>query len=378
MEEKKQKNHYLAGFVLPLAAAAIGATAITFPLIKRVEPKTENSSTQSEIKLPKFKTSGKTTYNIYGMNIFYTDFNKIDFDLIPKEVIKIPKDWKNYFYYNRVRESEKMDSLILGEIKKLGHSLEDIANMNIKESIMLSMDIAASKINYFDVDNDKEFTEKYGKHMAIERYMELEFGDCDKYRDIVSASFNFIKKHNSNLENVYDFKEDFGGNRIAHAWNSFVFLTQDSMILTHIDPTEYDNKGNLEAERGVQIPKNDKMILAGIYNSLHDHEASFSIYKSIFEGSDNYKEKLESLDQMIYLAGGQLKDREKMEFAKQEYLNLNSPVSIKDDLLYYSSRLEESKGNKKDAIKYAEELVRDFPQSYWSKDYSIQELIKGK
>lgn len=59
---------------------------------------------------------------------------------------------------------------------------------------------------------------------------------------------------------------------------------------------------------------------------------------------------------------------EKMDFVRKEYSKLGADGNRRDAILYYSYKLEKSKGNKDKAKQYSNELLEKFPESYWAEE----------
>ena len=311
------------------------------------------------------------TWKRYGRNIVYQDFYDIDFNSLPHEKIKKPTDlidWVYDFYCKDIKDEKLMDKLILEKAESLGHSYRDLMGLSAKDAIKLCADITASGLTYKEVDNDKNFLQRYGRNLPTEKYLEIGLGDCDKYEKVTRGAFRFIKKINSNLDNIYDFDEGFGGKTVRHAWNSFVLLRENDMILTHIDPTNYDTGGELEARRGYHLPKSDLEILARFYCEIGDYEHSYLLHKEALGESLSSSDKDRILEQLAYLAGAQLEDRNKMKFVRQEYAKLGPEGFCGDSILYYSYMLERHKKNMSEAEKYSSELLKKYPDSYWAKN----------
>jgi len=233
------------------------------------EPNTPKDSRDEKPSIS--KTKKKSLFDIVKTYsepkpIVYSDFSEIDFDSIPIEKIKLPSDLggldrhllhgKSYGGFKpKISNAETLKKLIFAEASKLDYDIKRISALSAKDAIMLSVEIVASRMKYHLVDSDHDFIVKHGSHLPIDEYFELGLGDCDKYSGALMAVFELIKKNNSNLENVY-VTRDLGGLSIPHSWNNITLLTKDKVILTHIDPTFYDNGGELEAKRVTHIPEN--------------------------------------------------------------------------------------------------------------------------
>lgn len=200
------------------------------------------------------KISPKTTEQIYKNNIFYSDFNKLEInDSQSTSQISVPKDLALFLIQPinspEIKDKEKFSHLVLEEAEKLKYSQENIKTLSPKAAIKLAVDITTRRITYFDVDRDKDFIAKHGRSLGSDKYFEIGLGDCDKYQKITQAVFDILREINPGLQNVYLTSSRLGGKRdILHAWNTVLYLRDDKIYCSQIDPTFYDSTKKLEAE----------------------------------------------------------------------------------------------------------------------------------
>ena len=219
------------------------------------------------------------------------------------------------------------------------------------------------------IDDNIAFQLKNGEHLSADKYFKIGKGDCDKYASVLTAVFRVIKKINPNLKNIYISNNGLGHYIKPHDWNSLVFLTPDKIILTHIDPTWYDNNGGLEGIRGYHVPQDDTELLARFYADIHDFDTSYQYYVRLLSQSSWEDEKAGFLSTMAYLSD-QLSDKEKMDSVRKQYSDMNIQSTVnqmyEDDILYHSYRVEKKKGKKESAEQFKQELITKYPDSYWT------------
>lgn len=318
------------------------------------------------------KAVKKTLYETYKDNIFYNDFFKVDFSSLPKAAVSLPSDIEDTLsfydkYIYNVKDLSSFEKLIWKEAKKLKHDKKSAAALPAKEAIVLAADIVANRYTYFSVDTDKEFLKKHGAFLPIDTYFNIGKGDCDKYADSFVFVFKAIKKVNPNLKNIYVFYRGFGGFSQAHAWNSLIFLREDSMTLSHIDPTAYDDDTKkLEGEKGYHVPKSRLEMLAKVYSAMGNFKTSKNYYEKYLNGLKSTEKKAKALADIAYL-GHQLKDKEIIKSARERFMKLGTEKYM-PSILYYSHQIEKCCGDKVETTKYKKELLKKFPDSFWSKD----------
>jgi len=307
--------------------------------------------------------------------IEYVDFYNIDFNAFPEEKIDLPEAFYDRINSDinlpRIEDKEKLENIVRTETEKRGYDWNTISELDANESINLCIDIVCGKIDYYDVDLDKDFINKYGSFLPIENYLEIGLGDCDKYAYAFIATFNIMKEKNVNLSNIYVSTSRFGGNFLFHEWNSiFGFDKENTKIMTHIDLTFYDNGGKLEAKRGYHITENTLELNASLFGSLGAFERSYTLYEDLYEKADDLEEKARFLDEMGILSM-QLRDSSMMETVRERFKSLYDKEELLyesehyDNILYYSYYIESDLGNNEYAAKYASELIEKYPDSFW-------------
>jgi hypothetical protein len=320
----------------------------------------------------------RPTRLIYGLNIIYYDFYKIPVESLNfNEEIPLPADLDKFFNNNlwnpKIENFKELDSLFWAEASLFNLTPEKIKYMGFKEVIKVIVDIIAYKMNYFNVDLDTNFTKKYGSNLPIETYFKLGLGDCDKYRDLTIALFSLVKPLNPNLKNIYLSTERLGGKILPHAWVSIIILQKNRIILSHIDPTFYDNNNPLEATDFHLHLRND-VFKADFYRGLSGEENLIYAYQ-ILEGKvstiNENTELEEILDNMSYLLL-------LISYYNLDYSVLKIPYLIKiyeekgftktlDNLLYRAYKIYLNAKDISKAEYYKQRLIKEFPNSYWIK-----------
>jgi len=319
-----------------------------------------------------------TTRETYGQNIVYYDFSKIPFDsLILDQKISPPTDLQQYFDDNfnnpRIRNEAKFEKIFWKEANRLGLTANDFQKMNPFQAILSIVKIVSARFTYYDVDKDSNFIKRYGEHLPIEDYFEIGLGDCDKYRDATLAAFKVIKSLNpSFLQNIY-LTNELGGNHQPHAWVAIVIIQKDQLILSHIDPTFFDNGGKLETDN-FHINLKNKLFLARFYQKLVGYENqvyAYQIYEKCLPSLNDDKELESVLDEMSFLALIISIYKPKVGLEKilpiiklYEKKKFNSTL---DALLYRAYKIYCQTGDSQTAEIYRQKLLTNFPHSFWSK-----------
>ncbi len=320
---------------------------------------------------------GKKTSEEYGKNIVYFDFSKLPEELIPKEKMKLPSDLEKSLNKGYDKPEIKNEQVFMGdfwkEAVKLDYSPDKFKEMGFKKAIQAAVEITASRFTYTLVDDSGNwFAQKHGKSLSTDEYFHYGFGDCDKYRNATIAAFEFIKSFNPKLENVYLSKEEFGGSKEWHAWVSIIIPQKDHLIISHIDPTFYDNDGELEASKDEfdsHILVYNDAFKAYFYHKLGDYEYACSLFEEALSRTMDEKTIEKLLDDMSYTVLRMSNKRissEKIEWVRQQYESKGFKDNL-DDILYRSYKVHKQTGNKEESQTYLQRLFEEYPKSYWSK-----------
>lgn len=325
----------------------------------------------------------KSTIEQYGENIIYYNFTEIPNNLALTRKIEMPFDLEEYvenkWSIPRIKNILRFEKEFWDEAIKLGYSKEKFQNMNIQEAVWAAVKITCSRISYFDVDADKAFIKKYGVLLPADEYFHLKLGDCDKYANITIACFNIIKRFNKNLQNVYLSQSDLGGNNIPHAWICILIVQKDGLIISHIDPTFYDNKDKLEAS-DYHLDRDNNFYLVNFYSTLkgvQNQRYAYQLAKSIFLKTKNDKKDI-VLSKMSYICYIMSMYKSIEVFSEIEWIlkewNQEDPCREYEDLIFYNAyMIYKSNGNTEKAFYYKDELLKKYPNSFWARHVRDQD-----
>lgn len=314
----------------------------------------------------------------YGKNIVYYDFTKIPDDLALDRKIELPRDLKEFLEYKwnnpRIEDPLRFEQDFWQEVHNLGYNLDKLKNASVKEAIMASVKIVASRFTYYYVDKNKDFIKQYGEFLPIDIYFHLKLGDCDKYRDAVIGVFNIIKGLNPRLQNIYLSISRLGGNSTFHAWVSIVIPYENCLILSHIDPTLYDRyKSFLEANEFHICLKHD--IFIAYFDKALNRYKNFVYAYQILEGEFpkiKSKEQREIIlndmsDIVLSISFHSTKEAiDKIHWVLGVHKAEGFTKNL-DSTLYCAFRIYSRAGNKLKAEKYKQRLLKEFPNSWLSK-----------
>jgi len=181
------------------------------------------------------------------MRVEYFDLSDMDSVPIPSSPVALPESLDPWMVKVSISNPDRFHSEVLTLADRLGYGRERIARLKPRELVELSSKIVGKKLRYHDVDHDRTFIEEYGKDLPVDDYFHIGKGDCDKYADLTIAIFNLLKPPDPRLRNVH-LTRNFGGNALRHAWVAIVVPESPGKIsMSHIDPTNADNGGQLEA-----------------------------------------------------------------------------------------------------------------------------------
>ena len=196
--------------------------------------------------------SEKTLFESYQNTLTYRDFYNLDFAVLPREQVAIPKDANfsgQYGQANRIGDIFKAESIVLARLKQITHGkishLRQLAALTPKESLVLAMRIVRASIDYHLIDSDQSYSDKDRSITAVLCHGK---GDCDKFSGSFSLVFDVFKMHNPKLKNVYVRSvagknlSDVNG-RIGHSWSEIILITQDTLQYSQVDLTNQDNLG---------------------------------------------------------------------------------------------------------------------------------------
>ncbi len=242
------------------------------------------------------------------LNVKYVSFEEPLFDSIIKESNEIPEQIKRKIKYRDsytlIRDKEQFNKNVFNEALKLGYNKEKISQAKPKEAIQLTVEVVSEKMSYYDVDNDPSFDKLRKDELFPEDDLFSKgVGDCDKYSKLTTSVFNILKDVNPNLKNIYLIDEEVAGGRIlGHSWNAIIFSSNNSIYVSHIDPTFYDNKGELQAKKDYHIAENELEFLAEFYKDIGDFETSININKELLNQIADKEKRAGIYDNLSFYA----------------------------------------------------------------------------
>ncbi|MDP2908630.1 MAG: hypothetical protein Q8N77_02375 [Nanoarchaeota archaeon] len=325
----------------------------------------------------------KPAYEVYGRNIEYLDFSKISEDSIPSKKVPLASDLEDYVNskWNNpvIKDFKKFEQDFWEEALKLGYSADKLNGMGVKDSIKAVADIVASRFTYEEVDDEENwFNKKYGSHLPLEEYFHHKIGDCDKYRDAMITSFKIVQELNPGLKNIYLARQELGGvDGINHAWVAIVLPFDDKLVLSHVDPTFYDNNGEFEAVKDksdAHVWVSNDAFKGFFYHTLNDYRHAYDLFKESASKTEN-ENMLESLLKQTGFTVNMLacyeKATDEIEWVRQQYESKGFTESL-DHILYYSYKAHLDAKSLEKAEFYKQRLFKERPNSYW-----IKQIVKG-
>ncbi len=184
------------------------------------------------------------------------------------------------------------------------------------------------------------------------------------------ACFEIIKKLNPKLENVYLSREELGGSMEGHAWVSVIIPQKDGLMLSHVDPTFYDNEGELEASKDefdAHILVYNNAFKAYFYHKLGSYEYAYAIFEESLSKTTDEKTVEKLLDDMsftILMMSHNKTPLKEIEWILQQYESKGFKDNL-DDILYRSYEVHKRAGDKEKSEAYLQRLFKEYPKSYW-------------
>lgn len=356
----------------------------TKPFVTRTFGAEVLDSAPQDIRSHILSKSWFLTCERYGKKIVYYSLSKIPDNLVLNRKIELPLDLKEFLEYEynnpRIENSIRFEQDFWEEASKLGYTHHRLKNAGIKEAIMATVEIACSRFTYFDVDNDSGFIKKYGEHLSTDDYFHLGRGDCKRYKHATIGVFHIIKKLNSRLQNVYLSEDDLGGNHgTQHAWVSIVIPQNDCLILSHIDPTFYDNGYPLEASK-YHICLDYNIFMMRFYISVSIFAAHFDDgYSYIYAYQLMYEEfpEIKKARWRKWVLNEMSDVNYKISYSKPLVALNNAPWILEryeaegfsdnlDKILAYTCYVYRNANRMSELEKYKQRLLNEFPSSPWT------------
>jgi hypothetical protein len=149
---------------------------------------------------------------------------------------------------------KEFEKVINEKLVALNIRPDDVSQMDPYDAIMLAVKITTDSIDYLNVDST-EYRREHGYKNLIELLKEG-LGDCDSNTRIFIGIAYYFKTLNPKLINFHFVEGDtIGGQSIRPTWPGVLIACTNKnskLILkyTQIDPTFFDNRGDLQAEEG--------------------------------------------------------------------------------------------------------------------------------
>ncbi len=322
-------------------------------------------------------------YGKQGERIAYKNYSQIPWNQLDTNKIKM-NDLEGVLVKPEIENKEGFRDSVFAEAEKLGYTKKEIEKLNPKEAVNLAVDIVASRYEYDYAEARKHTKMRYEKdtstclhnvHKDNDFFFFRKLGVCSEYRDSFIEVFDLIKKENKNLNNIYTARRE-GGN---HGWNQLIILTKDSLFLSDIDPTNYDN--SYSKRLGLSLEYFDYKVEPKIVvlSELKDNSLNYYLYKELLvQISDTSNLKLDIKKNKEY---SQLSSkREKINWKlKENYIeqvmNEDKDISLKkqgDSLLCEYKKIDK----KIDSLttKLTEKAKKDYE---FQRFEALREMVKS-
>lgn len=315
----------------------------------------------------------------------YADFPDLPWSQLSREKRSVPAGLAkvlpgpaNVFSAVKVADPLALEKMIIASAEARGVQANELARLTAKQAVELAVNIVADRLTYLLVDEDQQFIDRYGKHLPIDRYLQIGRGDCDKYAAGVEVVFSYLKTQNPGLANVHVSRASLGGLTQAHAWNTVLLVGDGGIAVSHIDPTFNDNQGNLIAQRGFHVSKNQKEFVARFYADSWAFNAAYlaneELYRDAVKGAGQtndaaFRQRQEDiLVDMAYL-GYQLADPRILASVRARHEKLfagpeKGQARSGDSILFYSAATELKARNLANAEKFAARLRQEYPKHF--------------
>lgn len=341
----------------------------------------------------------KLTRERYGQKITYYDFFSLPDNVDTQAKIELPEDLAIYVKSrvnsptidkNNIYNQHWFEADILEEMHRRGYDLSDFAEMNYHDAIFACVKVVASRIKYNDMGNKfaKKFNKKYGRAPMLDDNFYHRTGDCDIYRDLTIVLFNYIKKINPRLNNIYLLRERLGGNLLLHtehAWVAILIPQENRLLLSHIDPTFYDvygwNKRCLESDdKRICRGLNDAILRACFYRGLEDKNNllyAYEDFEKLYRIAPNRRLKEFILDNLTYTAE-RISHLVSLKLATEKFLwilaeyDKNNFVQYHDEALYNAYLIFTRNNEKAKAESVKIKLLKKYPRSSRTKHLKNQ------
>jgi hypothetical protein len=339
------------------------------------------------------KPTKQLTRDKYGENIIYHDFFKLPKNLDTRITVELPQDLAtclNTSPYNltvdskRVHNHQLFEKDILEAISESGYTVSELSKMNYHDAIFAIVNIVADRMNYGTLG--KNFLKRYERSASIDDNFHQRIGDCVRYTEATIVLFNYIKKDNPNFKNIYLTLGRLGGNLIDvtyHAWVAILIPQKNGLILSHIDPTFYDNygldKNKLEAgDLHICRALNDAVLKASVYREIEDRDNllyTYNLFEKSYRLATTDEVRSIILDNLAYTLYRMSFFTPPKDFYKQNRNRLHWIIGEYERIgsnplhacaLYYAYTISSRGGDNNEADLFKQKLIKRFPCSKYA------------
>ncbi len=224
-------------------------------------------------------------YGKQGEKIVYKNYSKIPWDQTDSNKINI-KNLEGVLVKPNIENKDGFRDSVFAEAEKLGYTQREIEKLNPKEAVDLAINIIISRYDYDDIEKDRIIKDTSRLHNVYKNndfYFFRKMGVCMDYSRSFIGVLNIFKEINKHLINLHTTERVGRANgdydtKNNHSWNQLILLTKDSVFLSDIDPTNYDDwMGELE-QKHFNFKAEPKI---AILKNLEDHHLNYFLYKEL-------------------------------------------------------------------------------------------------
>ncbi|HMQ10519.1 MAG TPA: hypothetical protein PKC21_02985 [Oligoflexia bacterium] len=298
----------------------------------------------------------RTVWDIYRENIYYQSLDEVDFSKLNiNGPNPIPRDLAHNLKSYPLRDSQKLISQLKQGLESLGLDEQDVPNMSAKEAIENSIKLSDSLLemypNNFDPEDEAQLALFLSKGLdeidyytrSIEEKVENGKGDCDDFTNLTLAAFRWFKSLNPQLSNIYVSDQECGGTMVGHAYNGFIFLFQDSIVVSFLDAWLLNKGESMYGARGTgeHVSDDDFQFKLDFYTSLNSTHGKHYFLKQKLANTQNQNIRKEVLIQLIEIAGYRERSEELINLINlfnQEEMNKLEHLKEKEINVYHKWR----------------------------------------
>lgn len=340
------------------AALGVAIVAMVFAFEStRAQGLVEYNNPTQEIRSTVTETA-LSTWRTFGESVVYEDLNDIDFSklntIYPKPVsLGIRACLKPVI----VRNTDKLTAQIIAAANGMGIDKSKLMVLNPKEAIAHSIQIAAAFLELYEnnddpIDHDAQWSSIPPNRMpfytrGIDDIIERGRGDCDDYEAATIAVFRYMQTINPRLANIHVTGRNPGGRMHAHAYNSFIIIFDDKIVVTMLDAWAYDHNSSMLCTRGnqrfkgVHVDEEPYRFRADFYSDIFDQEGYAASLDALLKTDQLPKDRKLAMLERLAIAS---KNRDLSTFVKihdqyfQERMDdLSLPRATKMEIDFFES-----------------------------------------